>query len=212
LKTSDLINSDPNPQTHKKLKLKKLRTITIGRPVISTIDRPVFRVNICKKTPILGSGGQQIVSGPFFSDSSNKNGVPGNFQLKRTYFDKKFWTHRSMSTKMTKNDSKKHFSPKVPNLIKLSVKVRIDFYNGFRVFLEKKFFYSFGNLNDHFRACFRPNVKNRTDTLRPSYHIGHFSYVSMTSTIFLQKIREVTHFQIKIYTNFKNCHFCHIKN
>jgi hypothetical protein len=84
-------------------------------------------------------------------------------------------------------------SPKSsPNHIKLNVEVRNDVYNGFRVFLEKKLFYFIGNLNGHFRACFGPNVKNLTCTIRSVNPIGHFACGTLFSTIFMQKIREVT--------------------
>ena len=106
----------------------------------------------------------------------------------------------SMTPKTTKNNKKwpkEKFSPKSPksspNNIKLSVEVRNDVYNGFRVFLEKKLFYFFGNLSNQFRACFGQNVKNLTCTIRSVNPIGHFSFVLMSYTIFMQKIREVTH-------------------
>jgi hypothetical protein len=38
-----------------------------------------LRVNICKNHPYWNLGGKQIDSGPFFSDSSYKNRVPGKF-------------------------------------------------------------------------------------------------------------------------------------
>ncbi len=38
-----------------------------------------LRVNICKNHPYWNLGGQQIYPGPFFSDSSYKNRVPGKF-------------------------------------------------------------------------------------------------------------------------------------
>jgi hypothetical protein len=156
-------------------------------------------VNICKNHPYWNLGVNRSSRDHFFRIPHTKIEFLAIFQLKRTYFDKNFGTHRSMTPKMTKNDPKKIFSPKVPNHIKLSVEVRNDVYNGFGVFLEKKLFYFFGNLNDHFRACFGPNVKNGTDTVRTSYHIGNFSFISMPSTIFMQKIRGVTHVSRNFY-------------
>jgi hypothetical protein len=100
---------------------------------------------------------------------------------------------------MTKNDPKKFFSPKVPNHIKLSVEVRNDVCNGIRVFLEKKLFYFFGNLNDHFRARFGPIVKNLTCTKRSVNPIGHFSFETLFPTIFMQKIRGLTHVSRNFY-------------
>ena len=38
-----------------------------------------LRVNICKNHPYWNLGGQQIVSGPLFSDFSYKNRVTGKF-------------------------------------------------------------------------------------------------------------------------------------
>jgi hypothetical protein len=52
-----------------------------------------------------------------------------NFLLKRTYFDKNFWTHRSMTPKIESNELKKFFPPKIPNHLqngifdKISVKI-----------------------------------------------------------------------------------------
>ena len=63
----------------------------------------------------------------------------------------------------------------------------------FRVFLEKKLFYFFGNLNDHFRACFGPTVKNLTCAIRSGIPIGNFSFISFLFTIIMQKIRGLTH-------------------
>ena len=114
------------------------------------------------------------------------------------YFDKNFWTHRS-TPRMTKNDPKKFFSPKAPNHIKLSVEVRNDAYNGIRVFLEKKLFYFFSNLNDHFRACFGPIVKNLTCTIRSVNPIGHFSCGPLFLPRFMQKIRGLTHVSRNFY-------------
>ncbi len=45
-----------------------------------------------------------------------------------------------------------------PNHIKLSLKVRNDVYNRFRVLIRENIFYSFGNLKDHFGACFIWNI------------------------------------------------------
>jgi hypothetical protein len=85
--------------------------------------------------------------------------------------------------------TQRNFSPKVPNHIKLSVEVRNDVYNGIRVFLEKKLFYFFGNLNDHFRACFGPSVKNLICTIRSVNPIGHFSCGTLFPTIFTNFLR-----------------------
>jgi hypothetical protein len=56
----------------------------------------------------------------FFRIPHTKKGFLANFQLKRTYFDKNFWTHRSMTPKMTKNNQKKIFSPKVTNHLQIT--------------------------------------------------------------------------------------------
>jgi hypothetical protein len=44
------------------------------------------RVNICKNHPYWNLGGPQIVSGPFFSDSSNKNTLVANFSAQTDLF------------------------------------------------------------------------------------------------------------------------------
>jgi hypothetical protein len=93
------------------------------------------------------SGGSTDRLGTYFWIPHTEIGFLAIFQLKRTYFDKNVLTHTSMTPKMTKNDPKNNFSPKVPNHLqitqKLSVEVRNDVYNGFRVFLEKKLFLFF---------------------------------------------------------------------
>ena len=53
----------------------------------------------------------------------------------------------------------KYLFPKIPNHIKLSVNVRNDVYNRFKVFLENIYF--FVNLNNRFRACLRPLIPFR---------------------------------------------------
>jgi hypothetical protein len=51
---------------------------------------------------LVWGGDQQIVSRAiFFRIPHLKKGLLENFQLKRTYFEKKFWFHRSMTPKMT---------------------------------------------------------------------------------------------------------------
>ncbi len=87
--------------------------------------------------------------------------------------------------------------------MKLSVDVRNDVYNWFRVLDSIP---SFGNLNDQFRTCFWPKVKNLTSTIPSVNPIGHFWLRTLFPTIFMQKIREVTHVS-KILVNFNNCHF-----
>ncbi len=72
--------------------------------------------------------------------------------------------------------------------MKQSVEVRNDVYNWYRVISSR----SFGLLNDQFRACFLPKVQNLTCTLRPINPIDHFWLETLFSTIFMQKIREVT--------------------
>ena len=101
--------------------------------------------------------------------------------------------------KMPQNDknwAKKIFfpySPKSsPNHMKLSVDVRNEVYNWFRVLLVLDSLYSFDNLNNQFRACFWPKVKNLTCTIPSVNPIGHLWLGTLFSTIFMQKIREVT--------------------
>ena len=132
----------------------------------------------------------------FFRIPHTKIGFLANFQLKRTYLDQNIWTHRSMTPQNDKNWAKKIFfpySPKSsPNHMKLSVDVRNEVYNWFRVLLVLDSLYSFDNLNDQFRACFWPKVKNLTCTIPSVNPIGHFWLGTLFSTIFMQKIRGVT--------------------
>jgi hypothetical protein len=88
------------------------------------------------------------------------------------------------------------------------VEVRNDVYNGFPVFLGKNLFYFFGNLNDHFRACLGPNVKNLTCTIRSVNPIGQFSFETLFSSIFMQKIRGLTHVSRNFY-EFQKLSFLH---
>ena len=44
-----------------------------------------------------------------------------------------------------------------------------------------------------FRACFGPTVKNLTCAIQSVIPIGHFSFILFLSTIFMQKIRGLTH-------------------
>ncbi len=138
-----------------------------------------LRVNICKNHPYWNLVGQQIDSGPLFSNSSSKIGFLANFQLKRTYLDQNFWTHRSTS-KMEKNDPKKIIFPicpkSSPNHIKLSVDIRNDVFNWFRVLLVLDSFRSFGYLKDEFRACFSPKVKNLTCSIRLDWNIVLYNF------------------------------------
>jgi len=65
-------------------KATKIRNLFISKWVseFSKITKKHFiflRVNICKNHPYWNLGGQQIDSGPFFSDSSYKKRVPGKF-------------------------------------------------------------------------------------------------------------------------------------
>jgi hypothetical protein len=67
-----------------------------------------LRVIVSKNHQYWNLGGQQIVLGPIFSDSSYKNRPI--FQLKRTLLGVNFGVDRSMTPKMSKNDPKIFFS------------------------------------------------------------------------------------------------------
>jgi hypothetical protein len=144
------------------------------------------------KSPILEYGRSTDRLGTIFVRIPHKK--IANFLLKRTYFDESFWTHRSMTPKMAKNDPKKcsffqsSKSTQInPNHLKHRLKVRNDVYNRFRGFLEKIFLL--------FRACLRPKVKNLICMIYdPLIPLVIFSFGTLFSTVFMQKIRELTIF------------------
>jgi hypothetical protein len=123
-----------------------------------------LRVIASKNHQYWNLGGQQIVLGPIFLDSSYNNRLVASFSASDGHFLAKILgsigRRPQKCPKMTQNFFFK-ISPKLaPNHIKISVEVRNDVFNGFRVFLGKFLLYFFGNHNEPFWAGFGRNVKN----------------------------------------------------
>ena len=78
---------------------------------------------------------------------------------------------------------KRNYGESLVRGIKLSVEVRNEVYNWFRVFLVLDSFCYFGNLNGQFRACFWPKVKNLTCTIESHWSIS-FCLETLFSTLF----------------------------